>query len=350
MIENQKNNKNISKITLPSELRFDLVSGDWVVIATGRAKRPEMFKEKREKSKVSKKDCPFCHIESQKEPLLIFHNGQKIELKNKIYKHWTTLVLPNKFPAFFPAEKIEKTEEGGFFQKISGVGFCELVITKEHEKTLATLPLARVKEVFDAYQERYLALMREKNVNYISIFHNEGPKAGATQSHPHSQIITTPLIDIDLKKAILNSKKYYQKTEKCLYCQLNNWERKIKKRIVFENEDFLVLCPFASKVAFEMIISPKKHFSYFEKIGEKEKWKLAEAFHVALRKLYKGLNKPDYNFYLHTAPCDGEKYPYYHWHWTILPKTSIWAGFELGAHMEISTIEPEKAAEYLRQF
>jgi len=70
---------------------------------------------------------------------------------------------------------------------------------------------------------------------------------------------------------------------------------------------------------------------------------------VALKKIYKGLHDPPYNFYLHTAPCDGKQYPYYHWHWTILPKTSIWAGFELGARMEISTIEPEKAAEYLRK-
>ena len=113
--------------------------------------------------------------------------------------------------------------------------------------------------------------------------------------------------------------------------------------------EFIVICPFASKSAFEVIISPKRHHSYFERITEGEKERLAEAFKIALNKLYKTLNDPAYNFYLHTAPCDGKNYDYYHWHWTILPKTSIWAGFELGARMEISTIEPEKAAEYLRK-
>jgi UDPglucose--hexose-1-phosphate uridylyltransferase len=63
----------------------------------------------------------------------------------------------------------------------------------------------------------------------------------------------------------------------------------------------------------------------------------------------KALNYPDFNFYLHTAPCDGREYPFYHYHWTIMPKTSTWAGFELGARMEISTIEPEKAAAFLRK-
>jgi len=32
-----------------------------------------------------------------------------------------------------------------------------------------------------------------------------------------------------------------------------------------------------------------------------------------------------------------------------LPKTGIWAGFEIGTRMEISTITPEKAAEYLKK-
>jgi UDPglucose--hexose-1-phosphate uridylyltransferase len=223
------------------------------------------------------------------------------------------------------------------------------VITSDHKKSLGQLILKKIEEVIEVYHERYLKLMRESFVKYISIFHNHGPGAGASIFHPHSQVITTPLIDVDLRRALVNSKKYFKKNKKCIYCEMAKWEKKVKKRIIFENKDFLVLCPFASKVAFEIIISPKKHSAYFEKITKKEKKSLAKAFRVALGKLYKALNNPDYNFYLHTAPCDGQKHHYYHWHWTILPKTSIWAGFEVGTRMEISTIEPEKAAEYLRK-
>ena len=191
--------------------------------------------------------------------------------------------------------------------------------------------------------------MPKKFVNHISIFHNHGQEAGASIAHPHSQIITTPLIDIDLHKALLRSEGYYKKGKRCIYCEMNKWEKKSKKRIVFENKDFLVICPFASKTAFQVIVSPKKHLAYFERAKEEEKYSLAEAFQKAISKLYKGLNAPAYNFYLHTAPCDGKNHDYYHWHWTILPKTSTWAGFEIGTRMEISTIEPEKAAEYLRK-
>lgn len=339
----------IKKSKFPSELRFDLISRDWVVIATGRGKRPEMFKkQKRTKIKISKKDCPFCNIETQEKPKLIYFNGEKIE-REKTSKEWTTIAIPNKFPAFLPYPKIETKIEGSLYQTINAIGFCELVVIKDHEKHFPHFKISQVKEIFDVYQERYLDLMKKPFVDYISIFHNHGAEAGASQPHPHSQIITTPLIDIDLKRALLNSKKYFKKIKKCVYCQMNDWERKRKKRIVFENKDFLVICPFASKSAFQMIVSPKKHLSNFELATEKEKWQLAEAFREALRKLYKALNDPAYNFYLHTAPCDGKKYPYYHWHWTILPKTSTWAGFEIGTRMEISTIAPEKAAEYLRK-
>jgi len=338
------------KLKFPSELRFDLISKDWVVIATGRAKRPEMFKkEKRVKKKTPKRICPFCQIETQESPVLIYCQGKKVPLNTKVPSNWTTIVIPNKFPAFLPQPKWEKKIEGNLYQTMNAVGFSELVVTRDHEKSLALLPLKNVKEVIDCFQQRYLELMKKPFVNYVSIFHNEGAEAGASQSHPHSQIITTPLIDIDLQKALANSQRYFKTQKKCIYCQMNNWERKVRKRIVFENKDFLAICPFASKSAFQVIVSPKKHLSYFEKIREKEQWQLAEALQMALKKLYKGLGNPAYNFYLHTAPCDGKDYPYYHWHFTILPKTGTWAGFELGVRMEISTIEPERAAEYLRK-
>ncbi len=332
-----------------SELRYDLISKNWVVVATGRAMRPETFKKKRRKpEKAPKSLCPFCRIKTQEKPTLIFSHGKRMPL-DKIPKNWTTIIIPNKYPAFIPGSALNKRKEGEFYQTMDAIGYHEVVVTRSHKESMAQFSVEEIKEVIDVYQKRYLDLMRKPFVNYISIFHNHGLEAGASISHPHSQIITTPLIDTDLQRALSNSEKYYKSHKKCIYCLMNDWERKVKKRVIFENKDFLVICPFASKAAFQIIISPKKHLPYFERIKEKEKRLFAEAFKAALYKLYKGLDDPAYNFYLHTAPCDGKKYPFYHWHWTILPKTSIWAGFELGVGMEILTIKPEKAADYLRR-
>lgn len=338
------------EIKFPSELRMDVVNNDWVVIATGRARKPESFrKEKRTREETSKKECPFCNIETQEKPTLVMVKGKKADLTKKIPKNWTTAVIPNKYPAFAKSEVLNERFEGPLYKAMNAVGFHEIVVTRDHNKQIANLKIEEVKEIFDVYQERYLDLMNEKFVSHVSIFHNYGPGAGASIFHPHSQIITIPFLDTDLKGALLKSKKYFDDKKSCPYCEMIEWEKKINKRIVLENNDFIAICPFASKTAFEVIISPKKHSSYFERIVEKEKSSLADIFQKVMKKLYKGLKDPEYNFYLHTAPCDSQNHDYYHWHWTILPKTSVWAGFEIGTKMEISTVEPEKAAEYLKK-
>jgi len=341
--ENKENNKE----EFPSELRYDVASGDWVVVASGRAKRPEMFKrEKRAKEETSKEDCPFCDPGIVDNAFAVFKDGKKTD---ELTRDWTAVSIPNKYPAFLPSEKLEKRKENSLYQTINAVGYHEVVVTRDHQKSLGELPLESVREAFALYKQRYSELREKRHVNYVSVFHNHGVEAGASIAHPHSQILTTPLIDVDLNKALAKGRSYYEHRRNCIYCRMNEWEMKKRERIVYENDLFLVVCPFASKAAFQTIISPKKHLAYFERITEKELDLLADAFSVALSKLYKGLNDPPYNFYLHCAPSDGMDHGYYHWHWTILPKTSVWAGFELGARMEISTIKPEKAAEYLRE-
>ncbi len=322
-----------------SELRFDLVSKDWVVIATGRARRPETFKnDARPREDVTEKDCPFCHLETQ---------GKVIYFNPNHNEDWQVVVIPNKYPAFSRGDNLHERAVGPY-QVMDGIGFHEVVITRDHRQHLAHFKVEKIKQVIDAYQERYLALMNEKLINYVSIFHNHGKEAGASIFHPHSQIIATPVIDPDLRRSLDGSQHFFEAQGKCVHCAMLEWDLEEKSRIIFENDKFVVLSPFAAKVAFETRIYPKEHKAYFERIKEDEKIKLAEALQVALNKICKGLVDPAYNFFIHTSPCDGKSYDHYHWHFEILPKTSVWAGFELGTGIQISTIEPEKAAEYLR--
>lgn len=343
-----------------SELRFDLVSKDWIVIATGRARRPESFKSERRRGWREKRGaCPFCNISTQEAPTLIYAQGNKVPsaepltpkglvLGRRIPQNWTTIVVPNKYPAFTQGESLKERAEGPY-QLMDGVGFHEVIVTRDHRKTIAQFSVAQVKELMDVYHERYLDLMNEKFVNYISIFHNEGPEAGASIAHPHSQLIAIPVTDPDITKSIIGSKHYWDIHKQCVHCVMIEWDLQDGRRIIFQNDRFVALCPFASRVAFEIRIFPKEHHAYFERITQEDKRALAEVFLAAMKKLSKGLAAPPYNFFLHTAPCDGKNYDHYHWHWEIMPKTATWAGFELGAGIEISTIEPEKAAEYLRK-
>lgn len=342
--------KEIKDVKFPSELRLDTISRDWVIVAKTRSKKPEGFVRKKVEKKSSSKDCPFCKIETQLPPLLLYTRKEKIKKPEGIPKDWTTIVIPNKFPALIPTKEINIETTEHIYEKITATGFCELVVTDKHNKFIPDMDLWQVSQIIDAYQQRYLDLMDEKFVKYISIFHNKGPLAGASQPHNHSQIITTPLIDVSLKHSLINANHHWEKHKKCVYCDMIKVEKKLNERIIYENTNFIALCPFASKLAFQIVITPKDHLPYFERITTEQKRDLAEILQKSLQALKKGLGDPDYNFYIRTAPCDGQAYDAYHWHLTILPKTDKTAGFELGTKMEICSIEPEKAAIYLKKY
>ncbi len=334
----------------PSELRKDLISEDWVIIAKGRSKKPETFKKKKRKqSEMKEEDCPFCEIKTQRTPLLIYNLKGEVPLKKGIPDDWSLVVIPNKYPALLPSPSLNRRREGEMYETLDAVGHCELIVTRDHKRNIADFNVKEVEQIVEAFQKRYLFLMGEPFVSYVSMFQNHGSEAGASQPHPHFQIITTPLIDADLTGSLENSKKYFEKKGECAYCKMIQWDLKQKKRIVYENDHFVALCPFASKSAFQVIITPKEHLSHFEKITPKQKSFFAEAVQKVAQALNKGLSDPAYNFYAHTAPSNHNgNYSFYHWHWTFLPRTTSLAGFELGSQMEISVIEPEKAAEYLR--
>ena len=153
-----QNNKDENLLKPTSELRFDLVSKDWVVIATGRAKRPEAFaQQKREEEKKSAEDCFFCDLKDQLPPVLEYKDGKG---------EWEVAVIPNKYPAFFHSKNLHERALGPY-SLMDGVGFHEVVLTRDHEKSLAQLPVEQIRKLIDAYQERYLELTNEENVNYI---------------------------------------------------------------------------------------------------------------------------------------------------------------------------------------
>lgn len=326
-----------------SELRQDIVSGDWVVIATGRAKRPhEFLQEERLNFNQPIETCPFEDLGEKK---IVTHS---LAL-NRQEDDWWVGVLSNKYPAF--------SKEGDpFFHSVGpykwteGLGFHEVIITRDHRRSIAEMSKEEVELIMQTYQERYLVMKKDEGVRYIAILHNHGRLAGATISHPHSQIIAVPVIPPDIGKSIRGSGDYSFRHRSCVHCQVLKYEIQVKDRIICENESFVAIAPFASKTAFEVRVFPKKHSPYFEEIEDIERGYLADVMRVSLAKLFKGLQNPDYNFFLHTAPTrDVREFKQYHWHFEILPKTSIWGGFEISTGIEISTITPEEAAQFLRE-
>lgn len=317
-----------------SELRYDILSDEWVIFSEARRKRPNNV--------LKKGVCPFCDLKDQEDPKLYFLNG-KIN-KNK---EWTTVVIPNKYPILNPGDFYQKEFDNNFYKKIKTSGFHDLIITKEHDKFIPNLSIKRIKEIFSCMQKLMLDYKAHSFIKHVAIFHNRGEKAGASQPHPHYQVLAMPLIGKDFKDKLKNYKSFIKKEGQCLHCKINEIEIKNKKRIICQNKDFIAFCPFASKNLFQVIISPKRHFSNFEEITEEEKLSMSKIFKKILYKYEKGFDNLNYNFFLHTAPFDKD-YPYFHWYWSFVPRQDYFAGLEIGFGMEISSMFPESQAKFLR--
>lgn len=336
-----------------SELRQDIITGEWVLIATGRAMRPQFFRKKTVADEAPRKGCPFEALLT--EAFLVFdkkgeiyHPTQKIisELK----KNWFLQVAPNKYPAIRESAICPLPEKQGLYEKMDGVGFHEVVITADHKKSIGLMSGSEATIVLRAYRARFEALKDKECVEYISVFHNHGAEAGASVFHPHSQIIAIPVIPPDVSRSIAGSLNYFERHKKCVHCEIIRFEIAERERVVYENEAFVAFCPYVSRTAFEVRIFPKIHTPEFESSRDADLVSAGDALRAVLRKLYKGLRNPPYNFFIHTAPTsDGMHYGHYHWHIEVIPKTAIWAGFEIGTGIEISTVAPEEAAKFLRK-
>lgn len=325
-----------------SELRKDLVSGDWIVIATGRRARPRDIGEKKKKrTPAPKAGCPFESLGGGSgEPILYYGTKQ----------NWRVQVIKNKYPAFVHYNNLcaEKFARGPY-TLMQGVGHHDLVITKSHEKNFPELAARDARLVFCAFRDRYRMMAEDRCIAYTLIFQNWGPSAGASVFHPHYQMISLPIIPPDVEHSLKGSNKYFERNRKCVHCVMVDWEKRQKKRIVHENRHVIAFAPFVSRVPFEIRIFPKKHFPHFVETPQAVLFGAADMLQKILRSFKNRLQDPDYNFFIHTTPMKHKKKDNYHWHIEILPKITTRAGFEFGTGIEINTVDPDEAASILRK-
>lgn len=328
---------------MDSELRQDLVSGDWVAVAPSRLKRPEEFKRREKRKKAPLKNCPFENPQDGAlgEPILV-HTDPKTG-------KWTLQIVPNKYPAFTHKDVCPALIKHGPFFVVGGAGHHDIVITRDHNKNFSHLSFSAANRVFQAFRDRYLMLFNDKCLAYISIFHNWGPKAGASIYHPHYQMIAIPVIPPDVEHSVRGSRRWFKKHKTCVHCKMIEWEKKEKTRVIYENKGAIAFTPFVSREPFEVRILPKKHLPYFENTLDEDIEFIVDALQKSIQLLRKSLKDPDYNFFIHTAPLrKKENYKHYHWHIEILPKVDISAGFELGTGIEINPVDPDFAAKILK--
>ncbi|MCS7184713.1 MAG: galactose-1-phosphate uridylyltransferase [bacterium] len=327
------------------ELRRDPVIGRWVIISTERGRRPSEYKEEEEIN--PDKPCPFCPGNEHATPPEIMAYRTPDSKKNE--KGWWVRVVPNKYPALQIEGELNSRGDG-VYDLMNGIGAHEVIIENPGHKTeMDTADIKNVEDVFWMFRDRILDLRNDRRFEYILIFKNKGSAAGATLTHPHAQLIATPMVPIRVHQEIQGGLRYYEYKNRCIYCDIIKQELEEDVRLILENNDFVAISPFASRFPFEIMILPKRHDSHFEDLQKAEAMNLAKIMKEVLKKLVAALENPPYNYIIHNSPLKSGMLNHYHWHIEIIPKLVKVAGFEWGTGFYINPTPPEEATKLLKE-
>src|SRR5262249_315719 len=159
-------------------------------------------------------------------------------------------------------------------------------------------------QVLNAYRERAMDLHRDRRLRYVLIFKNHGAGAGATLEHPHTQLIATPIVPKILQEELDGARRYFEPKERSGFCDIGQQEIAGNDggRGVRAGEGLVVVEAFATRFPFETWILPRQHdasFPVLSDIGELRD--LAITLKDTLQRLNRALDRPPFNFVIHTA-------------------------------------------------
>jgi len=323
-------------------MRFNPITRDWVIIAPGRAQKPNDFRavpRARAARPPHRADCPFCVGQEEPDEILRATGPDG---------GWLARVLPNKFPALAGNHGPQHTRTGSF-RTMAAAGAHEVLIEHpRHDLTLAGMAPAHLAVILDLYRQRYLALRENPAVESIIIFKNHGERAGTSLEHPHSQIVAAPVVSSTVRLRLGEATRAHDEDGECIYCTVLRDELAAGDRILEANASFVAFVPFAALSPYHVWIFPRRHASSYDAITPAEIADLAPLLQRVLRRLYTALDDPDFNFGVRSAPLSEASAHYFHWYLAIVPRVSHVAGFELGSGIFINGVRPEDAAARLR--
>lgn len=327
-------------------MRFNPITLRWVIYAAARQQRPHDHRQRDDGSGPQPRhdtSCPFCPGNEHLTPptILQWPAGDR---------PWRVRAFVNKFPILTPDDDTGiPPVSKAIYSSAVGYGRHEVVVeTPDHHEDLARMPLQYVEVFIEVCHQRYVTMKSDPLIQCVFLFRNHGARAGASLSHPHSQLIGTHIVTPQVRFRESAARRYHRERGKCAWCEALGFERGSGQRLVYENPSFLAFVPYAAEVPCEIWVAPCEHRADFSTATGKERADLADALHTILRRLRERANDPDYNLMFHTASRSAVSAPYMHWYVQIRPRIGVKAGFEMASGMAVNTSLPEEDAARLR--
>ncbi len=319
------------------ELRKDPITQSWIILGH------------RDTPGDSTVECPFEPGRIEKPPAILTWPAEG---------PWQVRVIPHPEP-LYRIEGEPGRRADGIYDKMGALGAHEVVVeTPQHEKHMAQFSDEEIERVLWVWASRIADLKKDLRFKYVSVFKNQGALAGEEWAHAHSQVTATIFVPRRIKYELRASHEWFKDKERCIFCDTVRQEEKQGKRIVDVQGDYYALCPYASRVPYEIWLLHRRHNHVFEqpRPGSNRRH-LASLLGRVLRRLEKVA--PAFHLVVHTSPSTrskkGELAGYwktlaedYHWHIEILPivekRSKSYSIKEVYFNAEL----PEQAAEQLR--
>ena len=319
------------------EIRKDYFLDRYVIISPERAKRPHDFQVH---PMEHVKSTPFTPgnehqlpMDEHQQPIILHEYPQGPD--------WRLRVVPNLFAITRPEGQAQLLTND-LYTWANNYGYHEIVIEGQQDnRPFADLGPELIAEAIRIAIDRVKLMQAKQNIEYVAYFKNERPEAGASISHPHSQVIATAIIPpfiTRLTQAFSQLRKQYGFSP--LYKVLD-YERG-GPRIIAETKYFSMLCPYASRFPFEVMIMPLRESNTYTALTNEELADLAGLLHKVLAKL--ATMAAPYNIQWVHNPKDKE----FHWYITVAPRLNVWAGFEFETGIIVNPVPPENAALFYR--
>jgi len=336
-----------------SHYRYNKLKDNWVIISPNRVRRPSDFELS--SAEAYDVESPFVYGNEHKTPSEIYAirgYGSK-----KDSPGWKVRVVPNKYNAL-DIEKNPVSDFDGAYERMDGFGAHEIIIdTPKFPSKFQELSAEEVALVLKSARDRVSDLQKDMRIKYVSVFKNQGALAGASISHPHTQIIGMPFIPKNILTEIEQSRKYFESTSRSLFRDTVKSELRTKTRIIEESDHFVSYCPYASFWPFESIVALKEGGRDFTTLNDDSLLELSRILLSTVKRISMALKDVSYNIFLKTTPPKRDALTpnfyykldeFYGWHIEIAPRIPVIGGFELFSGVYINSVAPEECAKFLR--
>ena len=335
------------------ELRIDPLSGLRVIVAGERGARPGAFIGAAADTVVDPAEDPFLEGHEDRTPPEVY--ALRADGAGPDGPGWRVRVVPNLYPALDPPGADETDAQHGpasdplatgrgapdLFAARPATGAHEVIVNAPRPvSSLADLARDELEAAMGVWRERILA---HAGAAYVHVIVNEGREAGASLPHTHAQLYALPFVPATVARERERFTAYRDRTQgRNLLEDVLQEEVRQGERIVAIDAEAVVLCPFASRVPFQLQLVPRRPRARFEDAGALGAGVLLEG----LGRLSGVLGAvPPLNLWVRTAPADAEAFC---WRIDVLPRLTYLAGLELGAGLNLNIVPPERAAALLR--